>query len=410
MPFNPLQNFNQGFASGERQKISGLQSALAGQMQQGDFNPSTSNDFMSLSALDPQRASQMMNTFKSLSKDRKVAYHEDLQGGLQALEQGDGNKFLSLMGDRLSDIEKLNGDPSGTQFLLDKFNEGDIEGLITGLKAAEQAGIQGGFLSDPLDREIKQAKVDDLKAGGGLSSEARSFNKMLEDLTPKERSLAKRIKLGLAPRAVGSSAQTISQDEQLTRDVAASEAAITAAKETSKLESQFKLKPKISKAVSLATAEASLVGAQNKEEKSNGKALKVYDTAFATLASALGEAHTGPIAGLMPALTSKAQMADGAVAMVLPTLKSVFREAGEGTFTDGDQKLLTDMAPTRRDNPETIKFKLNAIDAIVRAKLGSSPTQAAEATQTVEKQGGQIMTDANGNRAMVFPDGSFEEI
>ena len=27
-----------------------------------------------------------------------------------------------------------------------------------------------------------------------------------------------------------------------------------------------------------------------------------------------------------------------------------------------------------------------------------------------KKQGGQIMVDANGNRAMVFPDGTFEEL
>ena len=52
------------------------------------------------------------------------------------------------------------------------------------------------------------------------------------------------------------------------------------------------------------------------------------------------------------------------------------------------------------------KFKLkNQAD---KEKLEAA--QAAGATQEVDKQGGQIMTDANGNRAMVFPDGSFKEL
>ncbi len=351
-----------------------------------------------------QRNLQRQQQFMQLDEQRKGALFQDARTVNSFLKSGQPEQALNVLSQRTSLLEQMGGDTQDTREIADFIARGDIQGATNLLDSVEEAGIGGGFLDDQrlIEAEISKA--------GGISAEARSFNKMLEDLNPKERELAKRIKLGLAPRAVGSSAQTISQDEQLIEDVASSEASITAAKETAKLQSQFKLKPKISKAVALATAEAGLVGAQNKEAKSNSKALKVYDTAFTTLASALGEAHTGPIVGLMPALTSKAQMADGAVAMVLPTLKSVFREAGEGTFTDGDQKLLTDMAPTRRDNPETIKFKLNAIDAIVRAKLESSTTQAADATQAVDKQDGQIMTDANGNRAMVFPDGSFKEL
>lgn len=237
-------------------------------------------------------------------------------------------------------------------------------------------------------------------------AETQAFNNLLEEagLNKEERKKAARIKLRLDAAAVGSSSQTISQDKQLTSDVASSEAAITAAKETATLQSKLKLSPKIAEAVALSTAKANLAGAQNKEAKSNKKALAVYDVAFKSLGEALGNTYTGPVAGLMPALTSSAQTANGAVAMVLPTLKGIFREAGEGTFTDGDQKLLTDMAPTRADKPATIKWKLNAIDSIVRTKL------ALDVSQEADKQGGQIMTDANGNKAMVFPDGTFKEL
>jgi hypothetical protein len=165
MAFNPLQNFNQGFASGQQQRISGLQNTLAGQVQQGGFDPASSVEFSQLSVLDPERASATLNTFQSLSKERKKAYHEDLQDGLRALETGDGGRFLDVMNDRLGAIEKLNGDPSGTQFLLNKFNDGAIDELISGLRQTEQAGIIGEFLPDPLGsrkgRSVQSSKILD---------------------------------------------------------------------------------------------------------------------------------------------------------------------------------------------------------------------------------------------------------
>ena len=74
-------------------------------------------------------------------------------------------------------------------------------------------------------------------------------------------------------------------------------------------------------------------------------------------------------AGFIPALSSNQQIADGAIAAMAPILKQLFRGAGEGTFTDSDQKILNDMLPTRRDSAESAKSKLANIDAIVRAKL-----------------------------------------
>ena len=160
MSFNPLQNFNQGFASGQHQRINGLQSALSGQMQDANFTPSNSNDFLALSSLDPERAATMLNTFKALSNERKTAYHEDLQQGLRALESGDGERFKSIMTSRIETMKGLKGaDPSGSQFLLDKYEAGDIQGLVTGLKLAEQAGISGGYLQE------LQNKKDGAKLG-----------------------------------------------------------------------------------------------------------------------------------------------------------------------------------------------------------------------------------------------------
>jgi hypothetical protein len=106
--------------------------------------------------------------------------------------------------------------------------------------------------------------------------------------------------------------------------------------------------------------------------KQNEKAYNTYQAGMAGLVKGLSGTNTGPIAGRMPAVTAKQQIADGAVAAMAPVLKGLFRSAGEGTFTDKDQEMLLAMMPTRRDEPEARAAKLANVDAIVRAKLGLS--------------------------------------
>ena len=85
---------------------------------------------------------------------------------------------------------------------------------------------------------------------------------------------------------------------------------------------------------------------------------------------------------------------------MLPTLKNIFREAGEGTFTDSDQKALEQLLPRRGQTKEAQVAQIEAIEKIVKAKLNIPDA----------KEGGQLMIDANGNKAMVYPDGTFEEV
>ena len=63
-------------------------------------------------------------------------------------------------------------------------------------------------------------------AGGGTSTRGRFFGDLTEDLSPQDQELARRIQLGLEPRAVGSANITIAEDEDLTEDVAESQATI----------------------------------------------------------------------------------------------------------------------------------------------------------------------------------------
>lgn len=108
----------------------------------------------------------------------------------------------------------------------------------------------------------------------------------------------------------------------------------------------------------------------------NAVAYNLWATSLGNLKKSLGGTSTGPLVGRLPAVTTSQQIADGAVSQMAPVLKQLFRQAGEGTFTDRDQDLLIKMLPTRTDTPEAAAAKMDAVDAMVRAKLqvpGTSP-------------------------------------
>jgi hypothetical protein len=159
------------------------------------------------------------------------------------------------------------------------------------------------------------------------------------------------------------------------------------AKEAGKLAAQLKLKPEVESAVARAINAAKAMAEQAGAQRSNQNALNVYETAMSGIIKSFDDTWTGPILGRLPAVTSNQQIAQGAVAAMAPVLKQIFRTAGEGTFTDNDQRLLLEMVPTRKDNPDARKAKIDNIDAIVKAKLGTSeppttPTTTPTPTQT----------------------------
>ncbi len=95
-----------------------------------------------------------------------------------------------------------------------------------------------------------------------------------------------------------------------------------------------------------------------------------FDFGFSSLESALGgTGQTGKIFGNLPAVTTSAQIADNAKALLLPIMKSVFRGAGEGVFTDKDQETLEAMLPTRNMNPDAAAKALDSVKMLVSLKL-----------------------------------------
>lgn len=220
--------------------------------------------------------------------------------------------------------------------------------------------------SAQLELEKQRKLLDDGLLG--LTSNQREFKDLTKNLSDDDIQKARRIKLGLDPRAVGSAIQTITEKGTV-KEVGATEKEISAAKEEGKLISQYKLKPEIERKVTSVVAAAKADAEAVAEQRSNNAAFNLYQTAFSGLSASLGQTATGPIFGLLPALTSEQQIAEGAIAAVAPVLKQMFRAAGEGTFTDNDQALLLAMVPTRKDTPDARVAKMENIDAIVRTKL-----------------------------------------
>lgn len=280
-------------------------------------------------------------------------------------------EIIPILQSQIQKIQSIGGNPQESIKALELAQAGDFETVRKGAKNLIDVGVRQGDIKAPV---VEQQ-----------SAEGRSFEDLISNFSAEDKTKARRVKAGLAPRMVGSATQTIA-NLGTAPAVADVEAVISGAKEVGKLKGQKKLKPEVEAAVVSAVGQAKAEVTRLGEERSNSKTLGVYETAMGNLTKALDETVTGPFIGLTPAMTSNAQIADGAVAMMLPLMKDVFRGAGEGTFTEGDQKILTDLIPTRSDTAAARASKISMIDSMIRAKLKESPAQEPQTQQA--QQGG----------------------
>lgn len=142
----------------------------------------------------------------------------------------------------------------------------------------------------------------------------------------------------------------------------------------------------------LAERRATQAADSEANQRKNSAAFGTYQAAIGQLEQAASKTSTNPIAGIIPAVSANAQIMEGAINTMAPVLKEMFRQAGEGTFTDKDQELLLNMVPTRKDHPEAVKAKLDMIDNLVRAKLQQSPAKKPSTQRNYENEylgGGQ---------------------
>ena len=183
----------------QNRKLSRLQSALAGQIAEGSFDLNSNLDFAQIAALDPERADRMAIVFNNLSEGRKKAYFEDLQTILNSLEAKDTQRALNITDKRLSDINKLNGDPSGTLMIKQRIMNGDIPSTIANLKKVEAVGIDRGYLADPLERDERKARIQAQRRGPTKTANQKdleTFERLISEAeasgTEKDRKKAER--------------------------------------------------------------------------------------------------------------------------------------------------------------------------------------------------------------------------
>lgn len=327
----------------QKQLIAGLQQAASG----GDM--SAVADYL---IQNPNISSDVANNAYKAMGIKDNIQKTQLKTDLLTLAANPDNTE-QILTDRISKINERGGNPEHTMRELEAYRQ-DPQGFTEQVKRTATVMYP---------QEMKQL------TSNNQTTSQRDWESMTSGLSPADREKANRIRLGLEPRAVGSASQTISERGTV-EDVAQTESQLAASKEAGKLSAQLKLKPEVESAVKSAVSTAVAIADQAGEQKSNEKAWDVYSSAMSVLNESLGGTETGPFVGMSPAFTSSQQIADGAVASMAPVLKQLFRSAGEGSFSDTDQKLLMDMVPTRKDTPEARRAKIQNIDAVVRSKLG----------------------------------------
>jgi hypothetical protein len=382
-----------GAILGEKREMKNKQSAerAINEQAQAIFDSGKPSDIAKFMISNPEAAKRVQGAMTFVNEQTQKNFVD----GSKRIAAGENPEAVLI--DRIKLVQQQGGNVSESNEALQEYYD-DPQGFM-------QNNEKVFAIYDPSGYEAFKKATN--TAQGSMGTDESQFNRLIAGLSLKEQELAKRIKIGLNPRATGSASQTIAASDT-SEDVAASEAIIegakSGAKEAAKLAVQYKLAPgvklAVADAVALSTAKANI----NKENRSNAKAIDVYDTGISALSSAMDEAYTGPIAGLMPALTAKAQIADGAVSVMGPVLKQMFRSAGEGVFTDKDQELLMGMIPTRKDLPEARAAKLKNIDAIVRAKLAPEdlPEAAPLPSGVTEEDIAFTMQANNLTRAQVI--------
>lgn len=310
------------------------------------------------------------------------------EGAIQNAVKGDTSQLQQNLVKRISDLgqQGRNTDQSveALQMLQSGRGAEAAQLLSNSVGLAQNAGLLGS--TGTAAQRDRQAILVDLE---GATDETGKL-KPIEELTAKQRLAA--VEGGLIPRAAISARERIAGDPSLTAGVAASEAQIEGAKEGAKISAKIELEPVLQAKIDKAKANVRIASEQAVKNKSNAAALNVYEVGISNLKEALGDTTTGPLSGMLPAWTASAQSAEGAISLMAPILKQMFRGAGEGTFTDKDQELLLGMIPTRKDNPEAIQAKLSGLDALVKAKLqsGEGMPTTDPTSQMEQPQGQQI--------------------
>lgn len=298
----------------------------------------------------------------------------DIQGAMQQLLQ------------RRSQLEARGIDTSNTNEAI-QLLQTDPEQFANSMNTLVEFGFRSGILN---------------RAVGTVPAEIQAFGALTQNLPEEEVERARRIKLGLEPRAVGSSDITTATTAGLTEEVAGSREVIKEAEgrggEAGKLTAQLKLKPMVQAAIkeaesqaaargetltALARSEAALPGLEATVTELKRLAPLATSTltgrAFNTIAKELGF-------GATEGATARARFIAVVNNQVLPLLKETFGAA----FTAQEGEALKATMGDPNASPEE---KIAQLDAFIAQKHRDIQTKQTELDLTGDLPAGVTEED-----------------
>lgn len=342
-----------------------------------------------LAGLDPDIAMSLGEVLRARSAKDINDFIRDAKIGLNQLNSGDVQGAKSFAYQRRDSIQQRGGDTTQTDEFISLLERGDVEGARQSLQGFVGLIDQAKKTSSIQDAEFKADSL--VGAINPATNKPFTREEALQEIVLRDS--------GIVAKSQSSAQERIAENAGLANKVAGSQALIsgatTGASERAKLGAQGAMKPQVDAAIEFAKQQAKNAANEMKTVKSDQKALNVYESAMSGLTSSFEDASTGPIVGLIPAIADNDRVLDAAISIMSPVLKGVIREAGEGTFTDNDQKQIDNLMPTRKDNKEVAKKKVELLDAFVRSKLSGATTQAP---QKPAQESPKVMRfDAQGN-------------
>ena len=312
-------------------------------------------------------------------------------------------RFILKNISRLQDAKARGEDVDLTESLetLEQIKAGNLQGVAQNISTIEGLAQQ--------------------RINKGMSASQREFNAnivMAQDpnATQFERDSAKRALGGMA-KVSDTAAERAATDAGLGQAIATQAGNVAQATETGKSKAKLKYLPQITKAVKLAEKAAiergdvlndldrmtaALPGVRDAVSQLKELApLTTTTWGGAVWDAAVKQTGFGATKG-STALAKFQAIVDN---QVLPLLKPTF--GGSFSVQEGES-----LKATLGDPSASPAEKLATLDAFMNQKERDIQSKQAQIDQggNTQRTGGVIMTDANGNRATVYPDGTFEEL
>ena len=133
------------------------------------------------------------------------------------------------------------------------------------------------------------------------------------------------------------------------------------------------------------TADKKVIADKKRQEK-DYQAYKLVSTDLKNTYKNIPDILTGSLQGNLPAASQSSRMFETTQKQMLPLLKDVFRKPGEGTFTEGDQRLLTELLPNRTMNAEEFDVAIRRLDAVVAMKVSQADLTIAQVLEKLDQE------------------------